>query len=173
MVCCGPGYLYILENAIDYLETLYLPMPGVRNMWCLKYKKIPFFALSYILTPYFFSDDLIVTTCFETFVMKQTDDNVEDGYILHEPTLSISTNGTIILQVVESKVCLLYDQEILDEWEPPNGAKISVAKTTEENQCILCYGKGNLVYLGVIGNTLIEIWYVSNYYYCHINLQIV
>lgn len=103
------------------------------------------------------SDIIVVSTCYQTVVLKQiSDTQVQEltgysSFIMHEPTIAMvsSESKGYIIQVTPSSVRLMtYGEggEYIGQWRPPQSELISMAKLTTA-QCVVCCGKGTLVYL--------------------------
>jgi hypothetical protein len=46
---------------------------------------------------------------------------------------------------------------LISDWKPPQGQSIAIAKMNT-TQCVICYGRGMLVYLDCAEDSLKEIW---------------
>lgn len=156
MVCCSgvdqDGSLRIVENGVGFLEQYILNIPLLNNIWTLR------------------NDTLLISTAMETILLKTRNNFTEmveyqqySGLILNEITLTatIATRKhNCILQVTPSAVRLVTNDangQLVSEWKPPNNEKIAIAKANT-TQCVICYGRGMLVYLHIAENALIEKW---------------
>jgi DNA damage-binding protein 1 len=154
MVCCSgvdkDGSLRIVENGVGFVEHYIMEIPLITNVWSLG-------GILLIST-------VIDTTAVE-LVKKETMEMKEysqySALVLNEITLtSVITKGGYILQVTPSSVRLLENHvygTLKSEWKPPHGAQIAVAKANT-SQCVLCYGRGMLVYLDIADNVLVQKW---------------
>lgn len=156
MICCSgtdkEGSLRVVENGIGFIEKHQLNIPLVNNIWSLN------------------SNMLVVSTALETILLKTASKHnlnelkeyqAYSGLVFNLITLDIAvTFNRNIVQVTSFSVRLVMDDpkgRILSEWIPANGEKISIAKVNS-TKCILCCGKGTLVYLDITDNALLPIW---------------
>lgn len=115
---------------------------------------------------FFTSTELVISTCFETIILdpaarttSNTKKTIRLGIPLgNDPTLAfhyIGEKGWVI-HVTASRVRLFGHYCSLDEWRPPFGETITIAKVND-TQCIVSYGRDMLVYLVVVGPVLMEV----------------
>jgi hypothetical protein len=112
-------------------------------------------------------DTLLISTIKESFIVKFTSATqvreIQQFSVLplNTPTLAAGTTKRgYLLHVTALSVRMMTCQEqgvLIDEWKPPKGQSIAIAKMNE-TQCVLCYGRGTLVYLDCAGETLKELW---------------
>lgn len=151
MVCCSgvdkDGSLRIVENGVGFVEHYIMDIPLITNVWTL-------------------GDILLVSTALESIVIQyaQMDMRELEQYsqlILNETTLtSVITKKGHILQVTPTAVRLVEsrrDGKLKSEWRPPHGGEIAVVKANT-TQCVLCYGRGMLVYLDIADDVLAQKW---------------
>ncbi|KAI8090511.1 CPSF A subunit region-domain-containing protein [Thamnidium elegans] len=152
MICCSgtdkEGSLRIVENGVGFVEKFQLNIPLLNKVWSLG------------------TNTLVITTALETIVLKAARNNPSElteyqnysELVLDQDTLDIAftLNKRNIVQVTTNSVRLVQDDEkglLVAEWIPPNNQKISIAKVNTR-QCVVCCGKGTLVYLDITDNAL-------------------
>lgn len=157
MVCCSgvdkDGSLRVVENGVGFLEEYILNLPLLSNVFCLK------------------NELMVISTAMDTILLKKQGNDIQhvveyqqySGFNLQEVTLATAMatrHGNYIVQVTSSSVRLMgsdVHSQLIAEWKPPNNQTIAIAKVNA-TQCIVCYGKGMLVYLHIAKNALIQKW---------------
>ncbi|KAI8636915.1 CPSF A subunit region-domain-containing protein [Parasitella parasitica] len=157
MVCCSgvdkDGSLRVVENGIGFLEEYELNIPLITQVFPL-------------IIPGRTSDTLIISTFDRTIVLNQTSDTEMKEYnkygalIHNDITLATTVNhqGHLVqITKLSARIMTLGSQgTLLHEWRPPKGEYIAIAQVNA-TQCVLCCGKGLLIYLDYAGNAFRQI----------------
>ncbi|KAI8328162.1 CPSF A subunit region-domain-containing protein [Choanephora cucurbitarum] len=147
MICCSgvdrDGSLRIVENGVGFTEQYNLDIPLIKDIWTLTSSEQQS------------QDALLISTFDQSIFLKQkspteyTEYNIYASIDTKEITLaSTVTHSGQLCQVTPSFVRLMEHAEygiLLDEWRPPNGQQIALART-DATHCIVCYGEGTLAY---------------------------
>ncbi|KAI7899232.1 CPSF A subunit region-domain-containing protein [Cokeromyces recurvatus] len=150
MVCCSgvdkESTLRVVEYGVEFNVEGQLDIPLINDVWAFSSNNSES------------NDTLLVSKDEETCILKSANTNeINYAFMLDTITRTITmTKAGYLLQVTPFLVRLIQANQILDEWKPPKGQEIKLAKANSTT-CIVCYEDGILVYLDCTGNTLREI----------------
>eukprot|EP00960_Hanusia_phi_P003968 116510-Hanusia_phi.AAC.2 len=155
VTCSGTlkdGSLRVVRNGIGINEQAAVELPGIKGLWSLRES---------IEAQY--DKYLIQSFVNETRVLEIADEELSeteiDGFDHNAQTIFCSNVlGDCLLQITEVSLRLVStkSKQLLKEWFPPNGERITVAGGNVQ-QVVLTSGKRTLIYLDVSNGDITEV----------------